>query len=249
MSSVRPRCDGAGFRGSTELEPWVSLTVAPAVRRLNVNGQTTAYGTRARPGELGKPISYPDQLSTTNVNRRPYRFDIGGPVLVRAVAASMASGEVTRPVAASRPAMQGPSQDHRALVVGRARGAISLVLHHRQPPAQRAARSRRWSTTSPRPVGRPCDIGNQLIQPDTEHGTHSTHLCCSEYVNNAPSLNPLESCRAIPLGIRLPPAAIHRKPFSNSFQFQVPVPRITGCRTIAAGEARAAAPADQPPLR
>jgi hypothetical protein len=125
---------------------------------------------------------------------------------------------------------------------------IPLVLHHRQPPAQRAARSRRWST-SPRPVGRPCDIGNQLIQPDTEHGTHSTHLCCSEYVNNAPSLNPLESCRAIPLGIRLPPAAIRRKPFSNGFQFQVPVPRITGCRTIASGEARAAAPAGQPPLQ
>jgi hypothetical protein len=150
------------------------------------------------------------------------------PVLVRAVAASMASGEVTRPVAASRPAMQGPSQDHRALVVGRARGAISLVLHHRQPPAQRAARSRRWSTTSPRPVGRPCDIGNQLIQPDTEHGTHSTHLCCSEYVNNAPSLNPLESCRAIPLGIRLPPAAIHRKPFSNGFPVSSTIPADNG---------------------
>jgi hypothetical protein len=55
-------------------------------------------------------------------------------VLVRAVAASMASGEVTRPVAASRPAMQGPSQDHRALVVGRARGA-----HPPCPPPPSAA--------------------------------------------------------------------------------------------------------------
>ena len=55
-SAVRPRCDGAGFRGSAEPEPWVSLTVAPAVRRLNVEWADHSIRDRASPGEWGKPI-------------------------------------------------------------------------------------------------------------------------------------------------------------------------------------------------
>jgi hypothetical protein len=55
-SAVRPRCDGAGFRGSAEPEPWVSLTVAPAVRRLNVEWADDSIRDRASPGEWGKQI-------------------------------------------------------------------------------------------------------------------------------------------------------------------------------------------------
>ena len=144
------------------------------------------------------------------------------PVLVRAVAASMASGEVTRPVAASRPAMQGPSQDHRALVVGRSNGRpspLSSTTVSRQH--SRAARWRRWAT-SPRLWVVHAILATSSSSPTRNMVRIALTLCCSEYVNNAPSRIPLN--RAAPsrweFGCRPQPYTASRSRLACSFKYQ-----------------------------
>lgn len=172
----------------------VSLTVAPAVRRLNVNGHTTAYGIGHHRARWVNQSPNRTQLPATNANRR---IDIGTPD-DRVAAVSTASGRShplggwpagllpwatrrspKRVVAAGQGASTAcltPSGRHLGADMPNKwrRSASPLNISRRRPPRQ--PQRDRCGVNISSAHGHPRDIGDQLIQPDAEDVSNSHQL-------------------------------------------------------------------------